>query len=131
MLHVALVALEDQRFTDVAWHDVEVKVLHRLPRRLAVVLQDVEAVARERRLEVRRDLLDAPNDVRQRRVRRIEQPLAVRLGNDERVALAKRVDVEIGQDQLVLVDLEARDFAGGDGAENAVVRHTWFVIRGS
>ena len=39
------------------------------------------------------------------------------------VSLGKRIDVEIGEDEIVLVDLEARDLPGGYGAEYAVVLH--------
>ena len=87
-------------------------------------MENVEAVTGQRGLEMRRDFLDARDDRGQRLLLGVEQTLGMRLRDHERVALGERVDVEIGDDLLVFVDLEARDLALGDRTENAVVLHT-------
>ena len=115
--------LERDGLEPIARDDVEMDVLHRLAGRLAVVLQDVEAVAGKRVLDVRRDLLDARDDGGKRRVRRVEKTLRVLLWNHEDVALRERIDVEVGEDYIVLVNLEARNLACCYRAENAVVLH--------
>ena len=45
------------------------------------------------------------------------------LGDDKGVPLGERVYVQIGEDEFVLVDLERRNFARGDGTEYAIVFH--------
>ena len=102
-------------------------VLHGLACRLAVVLEDVEAVAGKRFLDVGRDLLDACDDGGKRRVGRIEKPFRVFLWNHEDMTLREWIDVEVGENDIVLVDLEARNLACGDRAENAVVLHASII----
>ena len=74
LVHVALVALEGEGLAGVAGDYVEMKVHDGLPRRLAVVLQDVEPVAAKAVLDMRRNPLH-PRDKRGKRlVGGVEQP---------------------------------------------------------
>ena len=113
-----------------ARHDVEVKVMDSLPGCRTVVLQYVEAITGQSRLEVRGNLLDAHDDFLQNLRRRVEQPRRVFLGDHERVAEGKRIDVKVGQHEIILIDLERGNLTGGNGTENAVVLHfiTPFII---
>lgn len=94
-----------------------------LPGVFAVVLQDVESIAGQGGLEVGRHLLHARDDGGENIVAGIEQSSRMGLRDHEGVALRKGIDVEVGEHEVVLVDLEARYLAVGDRAEDAVVPH--------
>ena len=116
-------AHEGDIFFSIARNYVEMDVHHGLSGRFAVVLQNVEAVAEKGGLEVRSNLLYPRDEGCERFVRRIDKPRRVFFRDHQGVSLRKRVDVEICEDEIVFVNLEGRDFAGGDGTEYAIVFH--------
>jgi len=124
--HVGLVTRERElalRRPGVTGNDVEVDVEDALPGGLAVVLQDVEAVAAERVLQMGGYALYAAYHRGKDVVWRVGYSLVVGLWYHEDMAPGARVYVEIGESRFVLEDLEGRNLAGGYGTENAVVLH--------
>lgn len=97
-----------------AGDDMEVDMGHGLAGVGAVVLQDVDRFGPG-------DLLEGPHDAGQdlahRRGVLVGQGvdgLGRLLGDHQGVALAQRVDVEDGDDMVVLIDFVGRDFAADD-----------------
>lgn len=123
LVHVAFMAGKAHVPISIAGYDMEVDVHDRLSGGLAVVLEDVESVAGECVLEMGGDFLYASDESAERFFGSVEQPDAVAFGNYKGVSLGKRVDVQVGKDKFVLVYFEGRNFAGGYGAEYAIVFH--------
>ena len=94
---------------------VEVDVVNLLVSNGAVVLKDV-VVRSACGVD---ELLEGRQDLTQLVIGDIGELGAVELGNDESMALAEGADVEEGQSLVALEELEARDLALDDAAEDA------------
>ena len=110
-----------------AGDDVEVEVEHGLPGGRAVRLRDADSGRVEGPSHRVRDPAAGGRDRGEGLVVRLVEVRRVRLGDDEAVALVRGVDVHEREDPVILEQLERRDLARDDPAEDAVrVRvHSW------
>jgi len=103
-----------------AWDDVEVDVHDGLMGVGAVVLEDVECLCAG---GLKNGAADARQDAADRGGGLVGECVECRggfLGDDKDVAGAERVDVEEGEDVVVLVDAMAGDFAADDPGEDGL-----------
>jgi len=104
------------------WYDVEVDVGDRLEGGLAVVLQDVEVHRPADSEHGLRDARQNPSDSRRGLVGEGVECDGLLLGDHKGVPGAERVDVEEGEDVLVLVHLVTGYLASDDEGEDARLR---------
>lgn len=78
-----------------------------------------DALARDGALELEGDIAGKQSDAGQQVVGQVEVAVHLQLGNNQRMALGQRHDVEKGEEAVVLGNLMARDFTGHDAGKEA------------
>ena len=132
LAHVARLdaPVELELVAEAARDDVEVEMPHRLRRALAIGLHEVDAVGGKCPAHALRHLLRGGDGVSEPFRRQVEQAGRMVFRDDQRVARVGGVDIHEGQRAVILEQFEARDVAGDDLAEDAVlVVHGYFPSR--
>ena len=110
-----------------AAEDVNVQVMHRLTRVLALVDDEAEALRKPERIAEPADLLQHSADERRALIGELHDRCKVLLGHAQKMDLCLGRDVLEDDHLLVLVHLGGRDLARDDFTENAVF-HTLYLL---